>query len=137
MDTTKSPAPCPSLLRASATLEAALLMPIIFLTVFSALYLTFQVHSAAAMTANASEAAVMGTVPDLPAYPGVGQPKTSLKDTVSQREVEVTGPVISWLNPGGTQICRADYKKCHPVNLLRKQHSLKGELSHAGSGSTK
>lgn len=108
------------LLAASLTVETALLMPIIFLTVFSCVFLTFQYHNAAAMTANAAETAITGKQQEFPNYVGAGRITLAIDDKKKERTSSVSGLISSWLNPGGSMTCSQTYKKVNPTHILRK-----------------
>jgi hypothetical protein len=109
-----------SLLAASLTVETALLMPIIFLTVFSCVFLTFQYHNAAAMTANAAETAITGKQQEFPDYIGAGKITLTIDDKRKERTSSVSGRVSSWLNPGKDMTCSQTYKKVNPSHMIRK-----------------
>lgn len=111
--------------RASLTVEAALLMPLIFVTVFSCLYLAFQYHNAAAMTANAAETAITGKEQQFPDYIGTGTVTLSIDDQKRKRISSVSGLVSSWLYPGETMTCSETYEKENPTRTLRRIHILR------------
>lgn len=120
----KDPVERDKLFAASLTVETALLMPIIFLTVFSCIFLTFQYHNAAAMTANAAETAITGKQQEFPNYVGAGKVTLVMDDKKKERTSSVSGLISSWLNPGGTMNCSQTYKKVNPVHMLRKIRAI-------------
>lgn len=115
----------PELLWASLTIEAALLMPIIFATVFSCVFLTFQYHNSAAMTANAAETAITGKEQELPNYVGAGTVSLALNDKKRERISSVSGRVSSWLFPGGSMTCTQTYQKIRPARTLRRIQAVR------------
>lgn len=111
-------------LRASLTVETALLMPLIFAAVFSCVFLTFQYHNTAAMTANAAEAAITGRQQELPSYAGAGSVSLSIDDQKRKRTASVLGHTSSWLFPDDDMVCTQTYQKVNPTRLLRRLRLL-------------
>ncbi len=107
--------------RASVTVEAALLMPVVIFTVFMALYLAFHVHNRTWLSSRAGEQAISGHEQELPSLMAGAGITGSLKDTASQRTSSYhtetayyTGSVL-W----SEEIFRT-YNKTRPLRLLRK-----------------
>lgn len=111
-------------LRASFTVETALLMPLIFATVFSCVFLSFQYHNSAAMTANAAEAAITGAQQKIPSYVGAGSVSLKTNDKKFERTASVSGHTSSWLLPEGNMVCVQTYRKVNPTRMLRRIHAI-------------
>lgn len=107
--------------RASVTVEAALIMPVVLFTIFMALYLAFHVHNRTWLSSRAGEQAISGHEQELPSLMAGTGITGSLKDTASQRTASYragtayyTGSVL-W----SEDIFRT-YNKSRPLKLLRK-----------------
>lgn len=108
-------------LRASFTVEAALIMPLVIFTVFMALYLAFHVHNRTWLASRAGEQAISGHEQELPSLMAASGTTGSLSDSAAQRTASYstgtawyTGSVL-W-----TEDIFRTYNKSRPIKLLRK-----------------
>ena len=110
-----------TIFRASITIEAALIMPVVIFTVFMALYLAFHVHNRTWLSSRAGEQAISGHEQELPSLMAGAGITGTLTDSTSQRTASYhadtayyTGSVL-W----SEDIFRT-YNKTRPLKVLRK-----------------
>ncbi len=109
---------------ASFTVETAMLMPLILLTVFSSLYLTFYIHASAALTANAAEQAVSTAEFTPIRYMASSEPSFTVEDHALEKTVSYSAQIFNANdNLFGELNGRLTYRKFNPAKELRwKQH---------------
>lgn len=113
------------------TLEAALLMPVIFFTILSVLYLNFHVLSSCCLNAGACETAITGRDTAIFLTYGCTEAERNLEDTKKYRRVQLKAETIFCTGEIFGRIERkACYKKCRPVQFLRKKQYLTKELTY-------
>lgn len=114
------------LTRGSLTAEAAMLMPLVFFTVFMALYLAFHVHIRTVLSSGAGEQAISGHEQETPSLMAAAGITASFADGSSRRTVRYTGGT-AWYT--GTVLWSTDvsrtYRKYRPVKLLRKAAAVR------------
>ena len=113
-------------LAGSLTVEAALLMPVIFLVVFLCLYLTIHIHNRVWVTAYAAEQAVSGHVQPDPKLLFAGEMSSVRSESDSARSVLIRGETMYFT---GQSLWRTDasarYDLCRPVPYLWKIKAAK------------
>ncbi len=114
-------------MRGSFTIEMALLIPILFFSIFSLLYLTFYVHNAAALTANAAERAVTDREAEIPHYMASMNPKLEVTYGSKTRNVTFSDTVLYYDNStfgdvGGS----LTYEIYDPTGVMRCRQSING-----------
>ena len=103
-------------LMGSLTVEAALLMPVIFLVVFMSLYLTVHIHNRVWIGAYAAAQAVSGRVQPDPDLLFAGKMTSERSESDSARSVQVL-----WSTDAS-----ARYEICRPLPYLWKIKAAKG-----------
>ena len=107
-------------LRASFTVETALIMPIVIFTVFMSVYITAHIHNRAYLTARAAEQAISGRERETPAFFAGGEIIVSGKDSKTERVVSGEAGTFYYT---GSQLwmikVKETYKKYRPVEMIR------------------
>ncbi|MDO4804056.1 MAG: hypothetical protein Q4A32_04470 [Lachnospiraceae bacterium] len=118
-----------SLSQASVTVEAALIMPVLLLTILSSLYLTMHVRNGTCMTASCIEQAISGRDQENPALFFAGEVERNKEESDSQRKISMSAGTFYF---SGQLLWRTSseriYKKYYPVTYLRKIRGVKGLL---------
>ena len=116
-------------LRGSLTVEAALLMPVIFLVVFMSLYLTVHIHNRMWICAYAAEQAVSGHIQPDPELLFAGKMVSERSESDTQRSVCIRGETVYFTGQvlWGAEVY-ACYDICRPVPYLWKIKAAKGLL---------
>ena len=114
-------------LRGSLTVEAALLMPVIFLVVFMSLYLTVHIHNRMWICAYAAEQAVSGHIQPDPELLFAGKMVSERSESDTQRSVCIRGETVYFTGQvlWGAEVS-ACYDICRPVPYLWKIKAAKG-----------
>ncbi len=112
--------PVSSNLPASFTVEAALLMPILFFSLFSVIYLTFHIHNAAALHANAAERTVTGTQQTAIHYMASEHQTLSVQNRKTHRTASYSASIMNYNDRlFGTVSGTVVYQKYDPTKELR------------------
>ena len=112
--------------KASFTVEASLLMPLVLLVIFAVLYLDFHVQNRNVILASACENAITGHDRDPLVLMGTEGADKTLEDDGKKRTVSyslVTSSVYggyAW-----EAASSAEYVICDPVSLIREARTLK------------
>ena len=110
----------------SLTVEAALLMPVIFLVVFMSLYLTIHIHNRMWIGAYASEQAVSGHIQPDPELLFAGKMTSERSESGSARSVLISGETVYFT---GQALWRTEasarYDICRPLTYLWKIKAAK------------
>ncbi len=117
-------------LMGSLTVEAALLMPVIFLVVFMSLYLTVHIHNRVWIGACAAEQAVSGRVQPDPDLLFAGKMTSERSESDSARSVLIRGETVYFtgqvLWSTDASAASARYEICRPLPYLWKIKAAKG-----------
>ena len=125
------------ILRASATIETALLMPLILLVIFAVISLDFFTVSAVTCRSAACEQAVSGKVYEDLFLPGSEAAVRSGKDGEAVRTVEFSSGTAMIYGSRRFQIKEeAVYKKVRPVKLVRVSRAAAGLIRRAAGEPT-
>lgn len=107
--------------RGSVTIETALIMPVLLLTILSSLYLTIHVRNGAVMTASCIEQAISGRDQENPAVFFSGTIERGTEESSSQRTVSMSGSTYYYTGQLLWETSsERTYKKYYPVTYLRK-----------------
>ena len=120
------------LVRGSVTIETALVMPVLLMTVLSSLYLTMHIHNGTMITASCIEQAVSGRDQENPALFFAGTVNRKVDESSSERSVSIQAGTVYF---SGQFLWKTEskrtYKKYYPVTYLRKIRGA-GELLQSG-----
>lgn len=112
------------------TVETAMLMPIIFLTIFLAVYLSAHVHGRTCLYERAAEQAVSGHKQDAGTFFALTTPKKTETGTKKKRVVRYTASSAYLDNTSFLSIDEeAEYQIDEPVKRLRKAQAARNALS--------
>ena len=117
-------------LRASFTVEAALLMPLILLVLLTLLFAAFHLHDRNLIRAYACESAVTGKERDLPflIFSDAEEPELAESDTARSVSVRLfTRPLLS--GKGASFEMTAVYEPLLPIRALRNAKAIAKEVS--------
>ena len=105
----------------SVTVETALVMPLLLVTILSVLYLTIHVRNGCCITSSCIEQAISGRTQRGPALFFSGNIERTDEESSSQRTVSMSAETIYFSGQvlWGTGSKRT-YKKYYPVSYLRK-----------------
>ncbi len=112
-------------LRASLTVEAAMLMPILFFVVFSCVYLNFHVHNRANLSASAAEQAISGHEQNGTVLFGSVQPEAERSESEDARTVGYAAVSPVYIGSGWSIRTEQTCRLYHPVKMLRAERALK------------
>ena len=107
--------------RGSVTIETALIMPVLLLTILSSLYLTIHIRNGVCMTASCIEQAISGRQQSNPALFFSGNFSKSEEESSSQRTISMSAATfyfsgqLLWETSS-----KRTYRKYYPVTYLRK-----------------
>ena len=111
----------------SLTVEAALLMPVIFLVVFMSLYLTVHIHNRVWIGAYAAEQAVSGRVQPDPDLLFAGKITSERSESGSARSVLIRGETVYFTGQVlWSTDASARYEICRPLPYLWRIKAAKG-----------
>ena len=114
-------------LMGSLTVEAALLMPVIFLVVFMSLYLTVHIHNRVWTGACAAEQAVSGRVQPDPDLLFAGKMTSERSESDSARSVLIRGETVYFTGQVlWSTDASARYEICRPLPYLWRIKAAKG-----------
>ena len=110
----------------SLTVEAALLMPVIFLVVFMSLYLTIHIHNRMWIGAYASEQAVSGHIQPDPELLFAGKMASERTESGNARSVLIRGETVYFNGQAlWSTDASAHYEICRPLPYLWKIKAAK------------
>ena len=113
-------------LRGSLTVEAALLMPVIFLVIFMCLYLTIHIHNRVWIGAYAAEQAVSGHMQPDPELLFAGKMISERSESGSARSVLIRGETVYFTGQVlWSTDASARYEICRPLPYLWKIKAAK------------
>ena len=118
------------LAHASLTIEAALIAPLLILSVMGVLYLSFHLHNRTCLYASAAEQAISGHKQDDPSYFGMQSVSRGGSESKSHRTVRFTSG--TWNFNGEKMYAieeEAEYKIIRPVKTVRRILAGKDMLS--------
>lgn len=108
------------------TLETALMMPVIFFTVFMALYMAFHIHAKSCLAALAGERAISGHEQEVPDLMAAGQVSVEVKDSIIARKGEAAGTTFYYDGSALWSIKETrSYRKFRPVEIIRTKRAAK------------
>ena len=112
--------------RGSLTVEAALIMPVIFLAVFMSLYLTIHIHNRVWVGAYAAEQAVSGHIQPDPELLFAGKMTSERSESGSARSVLISGETVYFTGQVlWSTDASARYEICRPLPYLWKIKAAK------------
>lgn len=110
----------------SLTVEAALLMPVIFLVIFMSLYLTIHIHNRVWIGAYASEQAVSGHVQPDAELLFAGKMTSERSESPGARSVLIRGETVYFTGQVlWSTDASAHYEICRPLPYLWKIKAAK------------
>ena len=113
--------------KGSLTVEAALLMPVIFLVFFMCLYLTVHIHNRVWIGAYAAEQAVSGRIQPDPKLLFAGKMSSERSESGSARSVMIRGETVYFTGQVlWSTDASAHYDICRPLPYLWKIKAAKG-----------
>ena len=113
-------------LRGALTVEAALIMPVIFLVVFMSLYLTIHIHNRMWIGAYAAEQAVSGHIQPDPELLFAGKITSERSESGSARSVRISGETVYFTGQVlWSTDASARYDICRPLPYLWKIKAAK------------
>lgn len=110
-----------SRLQASLTVEAAMIIPVLFTAAFLLFYLTAHVHNRCVLGASAAEQAISGHEQEDPSYLAMTGLKCSRSDSEKERKVSYEAGTLYLTGETLWNIREeAAYTKLKPVKAIRK-----------------
>lgn len=110
-----------AVLKASLTVEAAMIAPVLMTAVFLLLYLTAHVHNRSCLYALAAEQAVSGRAQEDPSLFAMAELKVQRSDSKKERVISYKAGTLYLDGERMWSIEeKAVYEKCFPVKRLRQ-----------------
>ena len=119
--------------RGSATVETAMIMPVILLVVMGGLYMTFHVHNRAFLALYAIEQAVSGHEQPSPDLTALSTPERGGEDGKERRKVSYTAESAFFGGPALPIQVNAVYEKVKPCAAIWEMKAF-GELAQRERG---
>ena len=112
--------------KASMTVEAALIAPLLLFSVFGILYLSFHLHNGAVLYCSAAEQAISGHVQEDPSFFGMNSVKREGTESKNNRKISFSSG--TWYFSGEKLFEieeQAEYQIVHPVKIVRTVYAAK------------